>query len=219
MLARTCSALLLALPLAGHALCTSDEVPPAQAVLERFISADCADCWKAKDTPRPGKDTIVLDWVVPGMKGEQAPLSAVATPDAMERLYYLKQQVPTRSAAVSSQRQGDPVPLRLAQGEAFNDYIGTSMELKNHANDAWRAWLVLVERLPAGTEGSPVARNLVRNVFRPEWTRTVGRAPGMLAESRAMQIHEGARAERLRLVAVLQDGRGRIRAITQTECP
>jgi hypothetical protein len=34
-----------------------------------------------------------------------------------------------------------------------------------------------------------------------------------------MQIHDGARPERLRLVALLQDGRGRIRAITQTECP
>jgi len=36
---------------------------------------------------------------------------------------------------------------------------------------------------------------------------------------RAMQIHEGARPERLRLVALLQDSRGRIRAISRTECP
>jgi hypothetical protein len=47
----------------------------------------------------------------------------------------------------------------------------------------------------------------------------VARAPGRLAETRAMQIHEGAQADRLRLVAVLQDARGRIRAINRTECP
>ena len=81
------------------------------------------------------------------------------------------------------------------------------------------AWLLLVEQLPAGTEGSPVERNLVRNVFRPDWGKVMSRPPGRLAEDRAMQIHEGARAERLRLVAVLQDQRGRIRAISRTECP
>ena len=194
-------------------------MPQPAAVLERFISADCAECWRDKATAAPGKDTVVLDWIVPGLKGENAPLSAVATYDAMERLRYLKTATPERSASVTSRREGQPAPLRLAQGQAFNDYIGTSMELKEHANDAWRAWLVLVEKLPAGTEGSPVARNLVRNVFRPDWARTVGRAPGRLAEARTMQIHEGARPERLRLVAILQDGRGRIRAITQTECP
>jgi hypothetical protein len=214
-----CLFLLLALPLAGHALCTSDDVPPSAALLERFISADCAECWRDRATPQPGKDTLVLDWVVPGLKGENAPLSAVASLDAMERLRYLKEPTPQRSSSVSSRRQGDLAPLRLAQGQAFNDYVGTSMELKEHANDAWRAWLLLVEKLPAGTEGSPVARNLVRNVFRPEWANTVGRGAGRLAETRAMQIHHGANPERLRLVAVLQDGRGRIRAITQTECP
>jgi hypothetical protein len=47
----------------------------------------------------------------------------------------------------------------------------------------------------------------------------MARAPGRLADDRAMQIHAGAKPERLRLVAVLHDGRGRIRGITRTECP
>ena len=93
------------------------------------------------------------------------------------------------------------------------------MELKEPGREPWHAWLLLVEQLPAGAEGSPVPRNLVRNVFRPDWANVARRAPGMLAEARVMQIHEGARPERLRLVALLQDARGRIRAITQTECP
>jgi len=210
--------LLVALPGAARALCTSDGVPQPAAVLERFISADCLECWRDPATPRAGSGTIALDWIVPGTKGEDAPLAAVASQDAIERLRYLRIDAPARSSSVASRRQGDPVPLRLAQGQAFNDYVGTSIELKEHAGDAWRAWLLLVEQLPAGIEGSPVARNLVRNVFRPDWAGTVGRAPGRLAETRTMQIHEGARPERLRLVAVLQDGRGRIRAISQTEC-
>jgi hypothetical protein len=215
---RLCLSLLLALPLAANALCTSDDVPQPTALLERFISADCAECWRDPATPKPGKRTAVLDWIVPGQKGDAAPLSAVASFDALERLRHLRQAPPERSTSVASRRQGGAAPLRLAQGQAFNDYIGTSIELREHRGEAWQAWLLLVEKLPAGTEDSPVARNLVRNVFRADWSKNAGHGPGLLAENRAMQIHEGARPDRLRLLAVLQDGRGRIRAITQTEC-
>jgi hypothetical protein len=111
------------------------------------------------------------------------------------------------------------VPLRLAQGDSVNDYVGTTIELKQSGREPWAAWLLLVESLPAGAEGSTVARNLVRNVFRPDWGDAVHRGRGRLSEARAMQIHEGAKPERLRLVAILQDARGRIRAISRTECP
>jgi hypothetical protein len=213
-------ALIAAAPLVSHALCTSDDVPQPTAVLERFISADCAECWRDKATPEPAAGTFAIDWVVPGLKGDSAPLSAVALDDAMERLYALGKPVPARSDAVFSQRSGDRIPLRLAQGDAFNDYIGTSMELRSPGREEWQPWLLLVESLPAGTEGSPVARNLVRNVFRPDWTHVMERAPnqGLLAVERAMQIHQGAHADRLRLVAILQDVRGHIRAISRTTC-
>jgi hypothetical protein len=215
-----CLALVAALPLAGYALCTSDDVPQPTGVLERFISADCAECWRDKATPQPAPGTVAIDWVVPGLKGDAAPLSAVALDDAMERLYMLDKPVPERSAFVFGQRTGDPVPLRLAQGDAFNDYIGTSIELKSPGREEWHVWLLLVESLPAGTEGSPVPRNLVRNVFRPDWTHVMERAPdqALLADDRAMQIHEGARPSRLRLVAIVQDARGHIRAISRTAC-
>ena len=211
--------LLLALPLAARALCTSDQVPAPAAVLERFISADCATCWQDPATARPaGPDTVVLDWVVPGRQGEDAPLATVASSDALERLAVLRRQAPERSDAVTARREGKGLPLRLAQGAAFNDYVGASIELKAPGRTAWQPWLLLVEQLPAGTEGSPVARNLVRNVFRPDWGQPSTNPPARLADTRAMQIHEGARPERLRLVAVLQDARGRIRAISRTEC-
>jgi hypothetical protein len=119
---------------------------------------------------------------------------------------------------VTTPRTTDPRKLRLAQGEAFNDYVGASIELHGAGREPWRAWLLLVEKLPAGAEGSPVPRNVVRNVFRPEWVRPMSRESDRMAETRAMQIHDGAQPDRLRLVAVLHDARGRIRAITQTEC-
>lgn len=206
------------LPLGARALCTSDGVAQPPALLERFISADCADCWRDPATPRAGPNTVVLDWVVPGRKGEDAPLSAVASSDALERLHFLDRKEPARADAFTAARSGEAPEMRVAQGPAVNDYIGASIELRNPGREAWRPWLLLVESLPAGAEGSPVARNLVRNVFRPDWHRPAARPPGRLAETRAMQIHEGARPERLRLVAVVHDQRGRIRAITKTEC-
>lgn len=216
---RILSLLLLALPLAARALCTSDGVRPPEAVLERFVSADCAECWRDPQTPRPATGTLAIDWVVPGARGDAAPLSAVALDDALERLQSRGQQPPKKSAAVFGRRSGEPLQLRLAQGEAFNDYVGTSMELRAPGRGPWRAWLLLVEELPPGTEGSPVARNLVRNVFRPDWDRPLAKPPARLVEERSMQIHEGAQAPRLRLVSFVEDARGRMRAISRTECP
>lgn len=205
--------------MAANALCTSDGVPQPSAVLERFVSADCADCWRDRTTPEPAAGTIAVDWVVPGAQGDDAPLSAVALEDARERLQTLNKPLPARADAVFGRRQGKPVPLRLAQGEPVNDYIGTSIELRSPGREPWQAWLLLVEDLPAGTEGSPVARHLVRNVFRPEWeAAATGRSAGALAEARTMQIHPGAHPGRLRLVAVLADARGQIRAISRTAC-
>jgi hypothetical protein len=209
--------LWLALPLAAHALCTSEGAPQPAALLERFISADCLECWSDPKTPGPAAGTLALDWVVPGRQGEDAPLSTVALAEAVERLSTLQRPVPERAGSVTGRRSGGPVALRLAQGEAFNDYLAASLELDPPGRESWRAWLLLVEQLPAGIQGSPVPRNLVRNVFRPDWHQAI--AGGRLSETRAMQIHEGARAGRLRLVAVLHDARGRIRAIRQTACP
>jgi hypothetical protein len=208
--------LLVALPALSHALCTNDDVPPVSTLVERFISADCLACWRER-APPPGAGTLVLDWIVPGLKAEGAALATSASEDAMERLDWLRHKTPTRMDSVTSRREGDPVQLRLAHGEAFNDYIGTSMELKDAGSDTWHAWLLLVEKVPAGADGSPVARNVVRKVFRPEWQR-VGRGSGGLAETRSMQVPPWTRPERVRLVGLLQDGRGRMRAITQTEC-
>lgn len=205
-------------PLAALALCTSDGVAQPQALLERFISADCEECWRDPATPKAAPGQLALDWVLPGSQGEAAPLSVVASNDALERANFLGRQPTQRSDSLGARRSGAALQVRVAQGGAFNDYVGTSIALAPAGRERWDAWLLLVERLPAGTEGSPVERNLVRNVFRPDWSRPPARAAARLAETRSMQVHEGARAERLRLVAVVHDQRGRIRAISRTEC-
>ena len=213
-----CGLLAALLPLAGQALCTSDGVAQPAAVLERFLNADCADCWTDAATPTAPPGTLALDWVLPGTRGADAPLAPVAIPEAQERLSYLGRTQPRRTDAIRRGRAGAAPPVRLALGQAINDYVGTSLEIRDSGGEAWGAWLLLVETLPAGTESSPVPRHLVRNVFRPDWQGRAARAPGRLAEARAMQIHEGARPERLSLVAVIHDRRGRIRAISRTEC-
>jgi len=51
--------------------------------------------------------------------------------------------------------------------------MGASIELKSNAKnellstlqEELSAWLVLIESIPAGAEGTPIAGNLVRNVL------------------------------------------------------
>jgi hypothetical protein len=215
---RVLTLLLLAAPLAARALCTSDDVPPVNTLVERFINADCLACWRDRSQPRPAADALVLDWIVPGRKAETAALATSPSDDATERLDWLRHRIPAAMETVTSQRAGSPVHVRLAHGETFNDYVGTSIELRDAGSEVWHAWLLLVEKLPAGADGSPIPRNLVRKVFRPESWSHVRRGSAPLAETRSMQVPPSTHPDRLRLVSVVQDGRGRIRAITQTEC-
>jgi hypothetical protein len=200
---------------AAQSLCTSDGRPRPQAVLERFVNADCESCWSDEATPRAAHGELALDWIVPGTRGDDAPLSAAAAPEALERLGSLHRKVPAQADSVRSQVSKPAAGVRVAQGEPVNDYIGASIELRPRSAGTWRGWLLLVEELPAGAEGSPVPRNLVRNVFRSEWH---ARKPLRLEDARPMQIHEGTRASRLRVVALVEDGRGRLRGVARTEC-
>lgn len=213
--------LAAALPAAAQSVCSSDGQAQPVAVLERFINADCDSCWRDPATPRPRANELVLDWIVPGSKGEDAPLSMGESRDGLERLQVLGRKAPAQADHHRSRRTGGIHKLRVAQGVPFNDYIGTSIELKPGRGGPWNAWLLLVEVLPKGAEGSPVARTLVRNAFRPDWdgSRPLSRAERTaLYEARSMQIHEGTRPARLRLVALLHDARGRLVAATQNRC-
>ena len=200
--------------------CSSDGQPRPVALVERFINADCENCWGDARTVQPGRNEVALDWIVPGSKGDDAPLSAAASRDGLERLATLGRAVPAQ-ADTSRRPAATDRRLRVAHGLAFNGYMGASIELKPGSGGPWKAWLVLVETVPAGTEGSPVARNLVRNLMQPVWdgSRTLSKEEQRrLFESRPMSIPEGANPKRLRVVGWVEDSQGRIRAIAQSKC-
>ncbi len=233
--------LLSAAPLAALAqsFCASDGQPAPNAIVERFISADCEACWASAEA-KPAAGALVLDWIVPGTQGDDAPLSAAATRDGLARLASLGRQPPGATATsvqqTSLRRIGGPARLRVAHGLPLSGYVGASIELKPVPARAeakpWTAWLLLVEAIAAGSDGTPVARNLVRNVLVQAWdpanaapaadtaadtTPGVKRVP-RLFESRPMNIPEGAKPERLRVVGWVQDAQGRVFAAAQSKC-
>ncbi|HUR89266.1 MAG TPA: hypothetical protein VMZ74_09285 [Ramlibacter sp.] len=215
---RKLALLILPLALAANAQpssCSSDGAPAPRALLERFINADCENCWKDPQTPDPAPGTLAIDWVAAGSRGDDAPLSAVASRDGGDRLDALGKKIPAQSATHFSQRSGEAPPkMRVAHGLPFNEYIGTSIEMQAAPGGPWKAWLLLVETLPAGSEGTPVERNLVRNAFVADWPTEAKKR----YELRPMRIAEGAKFERLRVVGWIEDAKGRVRAIAQSRC-
>ncbi len=223
--ALTLTALLAlhSLPLAAQPLCANAGPAQPVALFERFTSADCASCWQDSATPAPGSDALVLDWIVPSAQGDDAPLAPAATRDALQRLQALGRAVPTatdvHTAPVEPVRS---LHLRVGQGPAVNDYMGaTAVFSARPPGAAWRFHLLLVESLPAGTEGSPVARNIVRNMLQGTWDKRNKLSKSKLnrwTELRPMSFPEGAQPERLRTVGWVQDAQGRMVAAAQSVC-
>jgi hypothetical protein len=198
--------------------CSSDGVAQPTALLERFISADCDTCWRDPQAPEPAAGTLAVDWVTPGSRGDDAPLSAVATLDAGWRLEAMGRQPPAAADSRFAQRWPSGHKVRIAQGLPINNYIGTSIEMHPATEGPWKAWLLLVETLPKGTADSAVERNLVRNSFVAEWAPPRKGQALRRYEIRSMQIPEGADRDRLRVVGWLEDSRGKIRAMAQARC-
>ena len=205
----------------SQSFCASDGQPRPAALLERFISADCERCWSGSSTVQPTVQELVIDWIVPSNRGADAPLSAAASRDAQLRLDALGRTLAQDSLNNHHQIKGKPPALRVAHGVAVNNYIAASIEMKPAAPGRWTAWLLLVETIPAGTEGTPVARNLARNLLVSSWDASSPSSktrPPRFFESRPMLIPEGAKPERLRVVGWVEDTRGRIRSMVQSQC-
>lgn len=213
-------ALLAAAAARAQSFCSSDGQPPPSALLERFISADCEACWsEAGPMAAPGE--LALDWIVPGSKGSDAPLSAAAIRDATWRLEALQRDAPAASDVLRHVVQAARPGLRVSHGLPFNGYVGASIELPSPGPGQWTAWLLLVETVPPGADGTPIERNLVRNSLQSSWGGTgplSQQEVSRLYESRPMAIAEGARPSRLRVVGWVEDARGRLRAIAQSRC-
>lgn len=229
------AALAATLPAHAASSCASDGQRQPLALYERFLSADCEACWTQAPERVPGPTTLVVDWIVPSARGDEAALSAVATRDALERLQDLGRAPPLRSdthvTAVEPLSSTPPgrSALRVAHGLVFNDHVGTGIQWRPAAASArrvegaapYRFTLLLAEAVTAGTEGSPVARNLVRNMLQGTWSvdpslPKVERTAWM--ENRPMRVPEGVQAERLRVLGWLTDAQGRVVAAAQSVC-
>ena len=191
------------------------------------MAADCADCWSAQPSPSPQARTSGwrLDWITPAAVG--APLAAAALPEAAER-----------AARTSAAPQGAGQPLagqlQVASGPAWNGYFGLQMTLQPARAGSNRAalpagstaWLALVELLPAGTEGSAVARALVRSVAGPlaldgqAATSSADQSkPKLITHLRALRWPEGARPERLQARAWIESPTGQVLLMAADRCP
>lgn len=229
--ALTCLLALHAPLAAAQSTCSSDGQPQPVALYERFINADCESCWASAPAQAPGPSALVVDWIVPGSLGDDAPLAAAATTDALARLQELQRQSPagidTHISEVGHPADS-PGRLRVAAGPAVNDYLGTGIRLiprHGHAKAPgskthYQFTLVLVEAIPAGAEGSPVARNVARNALQGTWNERNQLSKQHMAwmENRPMRIADGARPERLHVVGWLQDAQGQVIAAAQAIC-
>ncbi|GAA6121848.1 hypothetical protein [Acidovorax sp. FG27] len=229
------SALIASAPLLAHAqsTCTSDGQSQPVALVERFINADCARCWAESTTHIPGPSALLVDWIVPSAaQGDEAPLSAAATRDALERLQQLGRPVPAATDThVSEVATPASAPasgrLRVMVGPAVNDYRGTSISLGRDARRAmpaaeYRYTLLLVESIPAGTEGATAPRHLVRNMLQGPWNERMQlpkEEQWLWKESRSMRLPDGADASRTRVVGWLEDAAGQAVAAAQSVCP
>ena len=204
--------------------CSSDGQARPVALVERFINADCRDCWRDAATPRTRRGEVALDWVRPGKQGDDAPLSAVASRASLKRLQALRLAPPAGSSSQTSAvaAQGR---LRVAHGLPVAGYIGASVQLQRAPPAGFMppftAWLALVETIPAGTEASPVPRNLVRNLLQPPWDGGKQLSKGEQSEffeSRAMDIPPGTDPGRLAVIGWVEDAVGRVFAAAQSRC-
>ena len=168
---------------------------------------------------------MAVDWIVPGDLGDEAPLAAAATDDALQRLRFLQRPAPATWRLLRRDRvhSSTAAPtLRIAHGLPVGDYIGTSIELKPARGGPFTATLLLVERIPAGTVGSASGRLLVRDMLHIDWpTPTPAVLGGHLQfyEFRPLSIPQGSQRERLSLVGWVENAQGDMIATAQTRCP
>ena len=210
--------------------CSSDGQRAPTALVERFISADCDTCWSSSEALKAKPQELALDWIVPGAKGDDAPLSAAATSDALYRLQAMNQSAPNGSFNVRRTTSRQPLALRVARGVALGGYMGASITLgpKSGArlpNYPMTAWLVMIEDIPAGTDGTLLPRHLVRNTLQISWNElrtkpaAVPTSTGRrLHESRPMSIPAGANPDRLRVVGWVENANGQVIASAAGVC-
>ena len=208
-------------------------LPTTQAAtLERLVSADCADCWSSPgahnaqrepDTAKPGPATWRFDWITPGSDG--APLAAGALPEAADRVARLGLALPGSSLPLQQSRAAAPplagLRLRASSGPAWQGYFGVQLTLQTRPGTALpagsTAWLALVEQVAAASDGTPIARSLLRSVAGPLPLDTL-QAGKPLTHLRALRWPAIAEPTRLQARAWIEGPDGRLLAVAADQC-
>jgi hypothetical protein len=209
--ARWPAASLAALCLGAEAACPG---PAVDTLLERFIAADCDSCWATGSAAAtaPGAAPFVLDWIVPSLRGDDAALSPAALVEATARAGALPPAGQLQRRQVMPLQRG--LRVSVQDGPAWSGYIAVSLHVE------WRGaalpagavgYLALVENVPAGEEGTPIERRLVRALAGP---LLLDGALTSTSHLHALRIPPGARPERLAGVGWVEGPSGKVIALT-----
>jgi hypothetical protein len=189
---------------------------PARTLVEHFLPADCLDCWQAPGEDGAAPVALRLDWILPA--GADAPLAAAALPEAAERWRAAVRPQAHEVARAHALPAAPPgARLGVQSGLAWNGYMGLSFELAGSATwpaDA-RGWVALVERVPAGADGTAVARNLVRAVAGPFGLHPPA-GQDRLLQVYAVRMPANAQPERLAAVGWIERDDGQVLMAAQS---
>ena len=193
---------------------------PGAAVVERFISADCPDCWSASDVAAATSGWL-FDWIAHTPTGPQAALASAASTEAQERAQRAGGPSPTgmQSLTVRSTLPRMPgLKLGVQSGPAWNGYFGLRLEARGRVPAGSSAWLALVEMIPANAEGSVAERHLVRSVAGPLPLDAM-RTDRAMSHLSALRWPETAQPTRLQARGWIEGPDGALLAIASDRCP
>lgn len=202
--------------------------PAPRVLIERYLSADCNLCWAAVPpspvpAPDPSAPRFVLDWIVPSARGEDAPLAVAALPEARDRVARGNVLRDDETLVLSTPLPGrSALALTVLDGPAWNGYVGLQWQASYASGlplpKGASGWLALVENVPAGSEGTPVARRLVRTLVGP--LPLEGLVQGRSVDHlRAVRLPENAKPERLSSVGWIETAAGKVLAIAERRDP
>jgi hypothetical protein len=191
------------------------------AVVERFISADCADCWSAADVASVPPQVWSFDWIAQTSAGSESPLASAANGEAQDRARRAGGPSPTGTQVLtvrSTLPRTARLKLSVQSGPAWNGYFGLRLEARGRVPAGSSAWLALVELIPANSEGSVAERQLVRSVAGPLPLDTL-RPDRATSHLRALRWPETAQPTRLQARGWIEAPDGALLAIASDRCP
>ena len=158
----------------------------------------------------------MLDWIAPA--GDDAAMASAALPEAAARAG----PMPAGQTGLRETRlhPSTAPSLRIVDGPAWNGYIALRLLVGHHTRvpRGALAYAALVEHVPAGSEGSPIARHLVRAVAGPMGLEELAHR-STIEHLRAVAVPPGSRADRLAGVAWIEAADGRVIAAAHAPPP